>query len=237
MNILNTEQFRKLDRDPTKLIEAKIQRAVRKIKSHLSNQTINDLPLSSIISNIDAASYQLAKYLAKLLSPLSTSEYTVANNTEFINHIKRMNLPKNHSFISSNVKSLFSYVPLDFTINVILRRIYNENEIHVNIKRSEMKELLLLCTKNVHFMFNNNIYQQCDRIAMGSPLEPVIAGIFMVELERTLLARLTEYMTPWKRYVDDTIATIKLTSIDHVLMILNTFHKNIKFTYELERNK
>ena len=38
MNILNTEQFRKLGRDPTKLIEAKIQRAVRKIKSHLSNQ-------------------------------------------------------------------------------------------------------------------------------------------------------------------------------------------------------
>ena len=65
----------------------------------------------------------------------------------------------------------------------------------------------------------------------------VIAGIFIVELERTLLPRLTEYMTPWKRYVDDTIATIKLTSIDHVLMILNTFHKNIKFTYELEINK
>ena len=201
------------------------------------NGTINHLPLRSIISNIGTASYQLAKYLAKLLSPLSTSEYTVANNTEFMNHIKRMNLPKSHSFISSDVKSLFSYVPPDFTINVILRRIYNENESHVNIKRSEMKELLLLCTKNVHFTFNNDIYQQCDGVAMGSPLEPVIAGIFMVELERTLLARLTEYMTPWKRYVGNTIATIQLTSIDHVLMIFNTFHKNIKFTYELEINK
>ena len=71
---------------------------------------------------------------------------------------------------------------------------------------------------------------------MGSPLGPVIAGIFMVELERTLLPRLIEYMTLWKQYVDDTIATIKLTSIDHVLKILNTFHKNIKFTYELEIN-
>ena len=100
-----------------------------------------------------------------------------------------------------------------------------------------MKELLLLCTKNVHFTFNNKIYQQCDGVAIGFPLGPVIAGIFMVELERTLLPRLTEYMTPWKRYVDDTIATRKLTSIDHVLMILNTFHKNIKFTYELEINK
>ena len=38
LNIRNTEKIRKLDRDPTKPIEAKIQRAVRKIKSHLSNQ-------------------------------------------------------------------------------------------------------------------------------------------------------------------------------------------------------
>ena len=94
-----------------------------------------------------------------------------------------------------------------------------------------MKERLLLCTITIY----NNIYQQSNDVAMGSPLGLVIAGIFMVQLERTL--RLIEYMTPWKRYVDNTIATIKLTSIDHVWMILNTFHKNIKFTYELEINK
>ena len=84
------------------------------------NGTINDLLLRPIISNIGTASYQLAKYLAKLLSPLSTSEYTVANNTEFINHVKRMNIPKDHSFISFDVKLLFTYVPLDFTIMLYL---------------------------------------------------------------------------------------------------------------------
>ena len=47
-----------------------------------------------------------------------------------------------------------------------------------------MKELLLLCTKNAHFTFNNEIYQQCDGVAMGPPLGPVITGIFMVELEK-----------------------------------------------------
>ena len=109
-----------------------------------------------------------------------------------------MNTPKDHSFISFDVKSLFTYVSLDFTIDVILKRIYDKNEIHTNIKRLEMKELLLLCTKNVHFMFNNNICQQCVDVATGSPLGPVIAGIFMVKLERTLFPRLIEYMTPWK---------------------------------------
>ena len=194
------------------------------------NGTINDLPLRPVISNIGTASYELAKYLAKLLSPLRTSEYIVANNIEFINHVKRINIPKDHTFISFDVKSLFIYVPLDFVIDVILRTIYNENEIHTNIKRSEMKELLLLCTKNVHFTFNNDVNQQCNGVRTGSRLGLVIVGIFMVDLEITLLQRLIEYMTPWKRYAYDTIATIKLTSIYHVLMILNTFHKNITFT-------
>ena len=80
-----------------------------------------------------------------------------------------MNIPKDHRFISFDVKSLFIYVPLDFTISVILRRIYGENEIHTNIKSSEMKELLLLCTKNVHFTFSNDIYQQCDDASMDLP--------------------------------------------------------------------
>ena len=162
------------------------------------NGTIKDLVLSPIMSNIGAALYQLIKYLTKLLSPLSTSEYTVANNMEFINHVKRMNIPKDHSFISFSVQLSFTYVPLAFTIDVILRRIYNENEIYTNIKRSEMKELLLLATKNAHFMFSNDIYQHYEGVWMGSPLGPVIAEIFMVELERTILPRLTEYMTPWK---------------------------------------
>ena len=171
----------------------------------LVNGNINDRPLCPIIYSIGASSYHLAKYLAKLLSPLSISEYTVANNMKFINHLKTMKIPKDHSFISFDVKWLLTYVPLEFTINVILRRIYNENEIQTNIKRPEMKELLLLCSENVHFTFDNNIYQRCDDVAMQSSLGPVIAGSFIAELERTLLSRLIEHMTPWKRYADDTI--------------------------------
>ena len=80
------------------------------------------------------------------------------------------------------------------------------------------------------------MYQQCDGVALGFPFGSVIAVIFMVELERMLLPRLIEYMTPWKWYVNDTIATIKLTSVDHFLTILNTFLKNIQFTFKLEIN-
>ena len=59
--------------------------------------------------------------------------------------------------VSFNVKSLFN-APLDQTINIILKRIYDDNELRISISRYEMKELLLLCTKKVHFTFNGKIY-------------------------------------------------------------------------------
>ena len=57
----------------------------------------------------------------------------------------------------------------------------------------------------------------------------------MEELENPLIRTLMEYMTPWKRYIDGDIAVIKLASTENVLPVLNNFHQNIKFTYELEQ--
>ena len=52
-----------------------------------------------------------------------------------------------------------------------------------------MKELLYLCTKNVHFSFNNEIYMQNEGVTVGSSLGPVLANIFVVVLERTIPSR------------------------------------------------
>ena len=85
--------------------------------------------------------------------------------------------------MSFHVASLFTDVPLEETIETILKRIYVNKEITTDIPKQEMKELLILCTKNVHFTFNNETYIQVDGVAMGSPLDRVLAKIFMVELE------------------------------------------------------
>ena len=120
------------------------------------------------------------------------------------------------------------------TIEVILNRIYEKNEISTDITKSEIKELLNLCTKSVHFTFEGNIYVQNAGVAMGSPLGPISANIFMVELERSVIPTLMDKMKCWTRYVDDTLCYIKTDSIDYVLKMLNGFHRNIQFTYEVE---
>ena len=59
--------------------------------------------------------------------------------------------------------------------------------------KSEMKKLLTLYIKNLHFSFNNEIYIQTDDAVMGSPLGPVIANIFMIELENSLVLMLKDH--------------------------------------------
>ena len=163
------------------------------------------------------------------------SEYTV--KSDFNTHIKGQNIPNNFKLISFDVTSLFTNVPLDFTIDVILKRIYDENEVNTNIPKQQMRDLLLLCTKNVHFSYNGDIYTQAECVTMGSPLGAVyFAGIFMVESERTIAPTLREHMSPWKRYVDDTISYIKEEFTEHVLSKLNGYHDNIEFTYEIEND-
>ena len=77
--------------------------------------------------------------------------------------------------ISFDVTSLFTNVPLKETIDIILNKIYDEKKIERNIPRNIMQDLLYLCTKHVDFTYGGKIYIQIDRIAMGSPLVPVLA--------------------------------------------------------------
>ena len=172
LNLLNSNQFNKLSHDPTKSVENKVKRALRKIKTKLSQQdyvklyptgsapgksydiaktqkmpengTIEDLSLRPIVSNIGTASYHLAKYLAKVLSPLSKSEYRVNSTTDFLKSIRNLKIPNKHRVISFDVKALFTNVPLDYTINLILRRIYDNHEIDTNNSKKELKDLLIL---------------------------------------------------------------------------------------------
>ena len=99
-----------------------------------------------------------------------------------------------------------------------------------------MKNLLILCARNVHFTVNNEIYMRNDEVAIGSPLGLILAGISMVELENTLVLKLKQNIKNWRRYVDDTFVYVKNGSIEYVLSVLERFHPHIRLTCEKEVN-
>ena len=80
-----------------------------------------------------------------------------------------------------------------------------------------------------------HIYAQIDGVAMGSPLGQLLANIFIISLEGKVLPKVSNYLCYWKCYVDDN-AYVVPEKIGFILKELNSYHPNIKFTYELEEN-
>ena len=96
---------------------------IHKLSPH---DNINNLPPRTIISNIGTASYKLTKYLTQLLSPLTLSRYTVNSTKDLTVKIKNGKIPQNCKMVS--LKSLFTSVALEYTIDIIIKQIFEDHE-------------------------------------------------------------------------------------------------------------
>ena len=63
--------------------------------------------------------------------------------------------PDIYKLISFDVKPLFSNVPLDYTIDIILKRIYDQKELETKVLQKEMKDFLLLPKTYILLMMIN----------------------------------------------------------------------------------
>ena len=133
--------------------------------------------LPPIVSSIGTFHYNLSRFLCDFLSPLVPNDYSCKDTFSFVSQIKNANLSKKF-LVSYDVTSLFTNIPLQETIDIAINLIFNHNP-NLNITKKELKKLFLFATSQTHFIFNSKFYNQIDGVAMGSPLAPVLANIFM----------------------------------------------------------
>jgi len=95
------------------------------------------------------------------------------------------------------------------------------------------------CTKKSHFQFRGMNFDQVDGVAMGSPLAPTLADVFMSDFENKIMDRLEAMgLKGWNRYVDDTFSLLDNNQCAKIILDeLNKQHPNIQFTTELEKKK
>ena len=123
----------------------------------------------------------------------------------FVSQIKNANISKKF-LVSYDVTSFFINIPLQETIVIAINLIFNHNP-NLNKARKELKKVFLFVTSQTHFIFNSKFYNQIDGVAMGFPLIPVLANIFMGFHESKWL---NEYNLDkpkfYLRYFDDILA-------------------------------
>lgn len=206
------------------------------------------VPLRPVMSATKTVGYGLGKMLTRRLDHLRQRPFVVKDSFDFVDKIKR-STKTDKMMVSFDVKSLFTNVPLTYTINLILDRLHptciinkcqhrpRTRQCKACRHREDFNILLRAATSDVQFIFDGKIYVQHNGVAMGAPLAPIIADIFMTHLETSLMDQLEQIgVSEWFRYVDDTFVLLEPnTNINNVLDLLNGFHPSIKFTHEVEK--
>ena len=138
---------------------------------------------------------------------------------------------------SLDVDSLFTNIPLDETIDICVNQLFENTDTVEGFKKSQLKQLLCLATKESYFIFNGLLYKQIDGVAMGSPLGPSLANAFLSYYEKKWLNNCPQGFKPvfYSRYVDDIFILFKSNDhLKHFQDFLNSCHINMSFSMETE---
>ena len=92
--------------------------------------------LRPTVSSTGTFNYNLACFLCDLLSPPVPHDYSCQDTFSFVSQIKNANLSKK-CFVSYDVTSLFTNIPLQETIDIAINLIFNHNP-NLNITRKEL---------------------------------------------------------------------------------------------------
>ena len=194
-------------------------------------------PLRPILDMSNSPYHAIARWLKELIKPIQQHlcKHSLHDTFDFVDSVKDLEI-NNKRMCSLDIVSLFTNVPLLETIDFICDFIC-ESQMTFPIPLTDFKELLLRCTFNVQFLFNGTIYRQRDGVAMGSPLGPILADIFVSKLESDVLKPVIDRVTFYKRYVDD-IFIIHDANIcmEDLVSHFNTAHSSIKFNGDMEAN-
>ena len=192
-------------------------------------------PFRPILSAINTPSYRLATFFVPLLSEFTKNEFVIKDSFSFSTDVRNQN--PDLFMTSFDIDSLFTNLPLDETIDICITKVFKRKHKFKGMTKIEFKKLLEFATKDALILFNDVYYEQIDGVAMGSPLGPTLANVFLCHKEEEWLKKCPEKFKPvyYKRYMDDTFLLFRSKqNIKMFFRYINSRHKNMSFTLEEE---
>jgi predicted GIY-YIG superfamily endonuclease len=198
-------------------------------------------PIRPVVSNVAAPNHLIARKVNSVFREQTkfTPKYGVRNTVDFIKQLSKVKIPNKCTLVSFDVCNLFTSVPpkeaLEIAETILLQKSVPAPII------SELCELIKMCTSQNYFLYNGKFFEQPKGLAMGSPLSPLLADIYMDHFEKDLFSSkcgLNKNILCWFRYVDDVFCawTGSDRQLNLFLSHLNSINQNLKFTCEVEDN-
>ena len=134
--------------------------------------------------------------------------------------VKPIKLEPGECLSSYDVSALFTSVPIDPALNIIKDLLDKDNTLKDRTVMAVGDIILLLefCLKNTYFSFQGQFYEQVEGAAMGSPISPIVANLYIEYLEQKAL--------------NDTFVIHKEANKQGFLRHINSVDPAIRFTVE-----
>ncbi|XP_066946920.1 uncharacterized protein [Macrobrachium rosenbergii] len=192
-------------------------------------------PLHLIISQIPALTYQLAKRLNAILTPYIQGSHSLKSSAEFLEALRVV--PPGGCICPMDVECLFTSVPINETIQMILDRVFRDPTTpSLNIPEHALCASLEICTEKA--LFSNHcvhMYTQIDGVAVGSPLGVLFTNFYMGTVEHRVFEDIDQPRM-CLRYIDDTF--VSANSQEEIENQWRAFHNHscLSFTIEHSQN-
>ena len=122
-------------------------------------------------------------------------------------------------------------MPVEAATRIIQRKLELDQQLHL---RTNMKveHTTSSVSKQPIFQFQGSFYEQINGAAMGSPISPIVANLFMEEFEVRAIQTAKNPPKMWKRFVDDTCDILRSANKDEFFHHINKIDPKIQFTAE-----
>ena len=205
----NSTYYEKLDSDPSTEVKSKITDCIEDLseetpyildlfdvfpseirtpqfyilpKTHKERD--DNLPIGypgrPIVSACNSSTDNISKYIDYVLKPLMQSLPSYVKDTsDFIQKLKSAKLAHANSYlVTLDVSSLYTNIPHKDGLDAC-RFFLNKNSSSKDLPVDSMLKLIELVLESNHFQFNSENYMQKMGTAMGSPMAPAYASLFM----------------------------------------------------------
>ena len=109
--------------------------------------------------------------------------------------------------VSFDIELLFTNIPLQETIDLCVENLFQDGTHIDNLSKGSFCELLTRTMSKLLILFDWEFYRQHDGVAVGSPLGPTLANVFLYYYVKIWLqsCRSEFKHVIYRRYVNDTL--------------------------------
>ena len=189
-----------------------------------------------IVPSMTWMTFHLSQWLANQLNPLlPNTEWVLKDSYDLLASLKLLNdtdLPHTIRIASADVDALYPSMDINTGLQLV-KNFIEDLDWQTTLKRVFLIKAMEFVLTKGYIYFQGDIYQQTNGAAMGSPMIPPYANIFMYQLEKNTVHKYKNSgsLLLYKRFIDDVLIITKDSDTTELRNELNNLHPSIKLTW------